>query len=289
VTQPLFQRIVKLTIAPPIAGTFRTQPTQSAMVISDLRVKFKIVKTLRKEPNHSTVEVYNLNATSRGQLQGKGARVWLEAGYGTTLAQAFVGDVRYIDHRKEGASDWLTKMELGDGERAFVNGRVKASFRRGTTKADILKALAQQSGWELGNISDFYASLGQPALSGFVAWGTANREIDRLLRSQGLTFSVQDGSIQILPLTGYTPAAAVLIDEAHGMIGSPEAGSAPSKGKARILKVKCLLDPDKIKLKPGQRIALQSLAHKGTHVIQKIEFDGDTFADNWYAELEVQA
>lgn len=288
-TQQLFNRRVKLTIAPPVAGTFNTQKTQSAMVISDLRVRFKIVRNLRKEPNHSKIEVFNLNGASRGQLQGKGARVWLEAGYDTQLAQAFVGDVRYIDHHKEGASDWLTSLELGDGERAFVHGRVKASFKKGTTKADILKALATQSGWDLGNIKDFYASLGQPALSGYVAWGTANREIDRLLRSQGLTFSVQDGAIQILPLVGYTPAAAVLIDEAHGMIGSPEAGSAPHKGKPRILKVKCLLDADKIKLRPGQRISLQSQAHKGVHIIQKIELDGDTYGDNWFAEMEVQA
>jgi hypothetical protein len=286
-SQQLFNRVVKLTIAAPIAGTFRTQPTQSAMVVRDLRVRFKISKSLRKEPNHSKIEVYNLNETSRGQLQGKGSRVWLEAGYGTTLAQAFAGDVRFIDHVKE-HSDWVSKFELGDGERAYVNGRVNKSFKAGTTKADVLKALAAQSGWDLGNITDFYASLGQKYLSGYVAWGNANREIDRLLRSQGLTFSVQDGAIQILPLTGYTPAAAVLIDEAHGMIGSPEAGSAPHKKKARTLKVKCLLDPDKIRLKPGQRISLQSAQYKGTYIIQKLEMNADTHGNEWEADLEVK-
>lgn len=287
-SQQLFNRVVKLTIAPPLPGNFRGAKTQSAMVVQDLRVRFKITKTLRKEPNTSKIEVYNLNETSRGQLQGKGARVWLEAGYSNKLAQAFVGDVRYIDHHKDNA-DWISKFELGDGERAFVHGRVNKSFKAGTTKADILKALAQQSGWDLGNISDFYASLGQKYLSGYVAWGRANQEIDRLLRSQGLTFSVQDGAIQILPLAGYTPQAAVLIDEAHGMVGSPEAGSAPTKGKARILKVKCLMDSDKIKLRPGNRISLQSQAHKGVYVIQKIELDGDTHSDPWYCELEVKA
>ncbi len=285
--QQLFHRVVKLTIAPPVPGTYRTQKTQAAMVVSDLRVKFKVTKNLRKEPNQSKIEVYNLNQVSRGQLQGKGARVWLEVGYGTVLAQAFVGDVRFIDHFRENA-DWVTKLELGDGERAYVNGRVNASFRAGTTKADILKKLAQQSGWDLGNITDFYASLGQKVGAGYACWGTANREIDRLLRSQGLTFSVQDGSIQILPLAGYTPRAAVLIDENHGMVGSPEGGSAPHKGKARTLKVKCLLDADKAKLKPGDRVSVQSEQHKGVYVVQKINFEGDTHGDNWFAEMEVR-
>ena len=287
--QQLFNRRCKLTIAPPIAGTFRTQPTQSAMVITDLRVKFKIIKTLKKEPNHSQIEVYNLNAVSRGQLQGKGARVWLEAGYDTQMAQAFVGDVRFIDHLKDHGtgSDWLTKMELGDGERAFVHGRVNKTFAAGTTKADVLKTVAKASGWDLGNITDFYASLGQKNLNGFVAWGRANEVIDKLLRSQGLTFSVQDGAIQILPLRGYTAKAAVLIDENHGMIGSPEFGSAPTKKKRRMLKIKCLMDADKIRLRPGDRISLQSIVHQGVCSIQKVELDGDTYGDNWFTELEV--
>lgn len=286
-SQPLFNRVCKLTIAPPVPGTFATTKTQSAMVISELRVKGKITKTLRKEPNQSKIEVYNLNQVSRGQLQGKGARVWLELGYGTVLAQAFVGDVRFIDHFKE-RQDWVTKLELGDGVRAYVNGRANCSFKAGTTKADILKKLVQQSGWDLGNIKDFYASLGQKCLSGFAAWGTANREIDRLLRSAGLTYSVQDGAVQILPLTGYTPKLAVLIDEDHGMVGSPEAGSAPHKGKARTLKVKCLLDADKVKLKPGDRVSVQSMNYKGAYVIQKLDLDFDTHGESWYAELEVK-
>jgi hypothetical protein len=253
------------------------------MVVTDLRVRFKISKTLRKEPNHSKVEVYNLNETSRGQLQTKGERVWLEAGYGTTLAQLFVGDVRFVDHVKEGA-DWISKFELGDGERAYAHGRVNASFKKGTTKADILKKLVAQSGWETGNVADFYASLGQKALSGYVAWGNANREIDRLLTAAGLTFSVQDGAVQILPLTGYTPQSAVLVDEDHGMVGAPEFGSAPTKGKKRTLKVRTLLNPQI--LKPGQRIMLKAKVHTGTLVIQKLEFDGDTFGDDWYQTME---
>jgi hypothetical protein len=280
-----WDRLVKLTIAPPAPGSFKTNPTQSAMVISELRVKFKIVKTLKKEPNRSQIEVYNLNQLSRGQLQAKGCRVWLEAGYVGNIDKVFVGDVRFIDHHKDqSGTDWITRLELGDGERAFVHGRVNKSFRAGTTKADILKALVQQSGWDLGNVSDFYASLGQKELSGYVAWGQANREIDRLLRSQGLTFSVQNGAVQILPLVGYTPQAAVLIDEDHGLIGSPEWGSAPTKGKKRTLKIKTLLNT-KI-TKPGQRVMLKSAAHTGTVVIQKLEYDCDSYGDNWFQEIE---
>lgn len=282
----MYDRKVKLTVAPPVAGTFTRVNQQMAMVIADLRVKFKVTKTLRKEPNNSEIEVYNLSPNSRGVLKDKGVRVWLEAGYGTALGQLFVGDCRFCQHYRDkgNGTDIITKFELGDGERAFAHGRVNASFKGGTTKADILKKLAQQSGWDLGNIADFYASLGQKQLQGHVAWGKANKAIDDLLRSAGLTYSVQDGKIQILPLTGYMPQPAILLDSDHGLIGSPEFGTAEKKGKARTLKVKSLLQAD---LKPGGRINLQAEVQKGVFVIQKVEHVGDNYGGDWFSNCEV--
>ena len=291
--QLLFDRKVKLTIAPPLPASvtgsarFKTPRTQTAQVITELRVKFKVIKSLRKEPNHSEIEVYNLNDTSRKLLQGKGCRAWLEAGYGTSLTQIFSGDVRYVDHHTDKA-DWITKLELGDGERAAAHARVSGSYRKGTSKADILKDYAAQSGLDLGNVGDFYQSLSGKVLgAGWAAEGLAAKEIDRLLKSVGLTWSIQDGGIQILAAQGYTPALAPLIDEDHGMIGSPEMGSAPTKSKPRVLKVK-VLGFGTPAYRPGSRINLQSRAHKGVFRIVKVEYEGDTHSEDWHSVLEVQ-
>ena len=281
--QLLFGRAVKLTIAPPLKGTFKTQPrTQTAMVIEELRVKFHVVKTLRPEPNTGSVEVYNLSDNSRRQLQGKGARCWLEAGYKTTVAQIFVGDVRYIEHKRDGC-DWVTKLELGDGERAYKHGRVNASFKAGTRRADILKMLANQSGLDLGNVQAAYADLQTQEVSGFVAFNSAGEALTKALGAWGLEWSIQSGAIQILPKKGYVPAPAIQLDDSHGLIGAPESGSPLHKGGPHTLKFKSLLQAQIV---PGKRIALQSMAQAGVFVAQKVEHDGDTMGGSWETTVE---
>ena len=280
----LFDRRVKLTIAPPVAGTFKTAKTQSALVVEDLRVVFKVKKSLRKEPNTGNIEVYNLNAQHRALLQEKGARCWLEAGYaGSPLTQYFSGDVRYIDHKREKA-DWVCKLELGDGEQAYKYGHCNGSFGPGTKDADIVKWIAQTSGWDLGNVNSMLSSIPGAQVNGYCVYGSPAKALTDVLAGHGLSWSIQDGGVQILPLAGYLAGRAVQVDEAHGLVGSPEFGSAPKKGKPRTLKVKVLLQPG---LFPGDRINLNSQAKSGVFTIQKGEYSGDSYGGDYYAQLEV--
>jgi hypothetical protein len=74
---------VRLTIGKePPTGDFKAQPP-TALVLTGLRVVFKIEKSIRPEPQKASFTVYNLSGKSRGQLAGKRNRVILEAGYPT--------------------------------------------------------------------------------------------------------------------------------------------------------------------------------------------------------------
>lgn len=277
----MFDRKVKLTVAPPTTG-FKAK-TQNALVFTDLRITFNIKKSLRKEPNTGDITVYNLNSNSRAQLQDKGCRCWFEAGYGTSLSKYFEGDVRFISHKRDKA-DWVTKLELGDGERAFKHGHANKSFAGGTKNRDIIQWLAQTSGWDLGNVNALLASIPGSQLNGYSVFGRPEAALTDILQSQGLTWSVQDGAIQILPLAGYVASSVVQLDEEHGLIGSPEFGSAPQKGKPRMLKVKALLQPG---LFPGARINLVSQAKSGVFVIQTVDYVGDSYGGDFCADCEV--
>jgi hypothetical protein len=286
----LWDRRAKLTIAPPVRGSLKTAKTQNAIVIEQLRVTFKITKTLRKEPNHSKIIVYNLAESTRKQLQGKGVRIWLEAGYapnpGTaaTVSQIFVGDARFVEHHRDPKGiDWVSEFEVGDGERIYAHGRVNASFKGGTSRAAVLKTIVQQSGWDLGNLDAILPDLQQPCLNGYSAYGPAWQEIDRILTPMGLSWSIQDGAIQVLPKAGYTPVAAIQLDADHGLIGAPEFGSPPTKARPRTLKVKSLLQAQIV---PGRRINLVSAAHRGVITVRKVEHDADTHGKQWYSEIE---
>jgi hypothetical protein len=288
----LFDRRVKLTIAPPAPGL--KVKMQSAIVIEQLKVKFKVVKNLRKEPNTGEITIWNLAPTTRAQLQAKGCRVWLSAGYAPapgqpgTVSQIFQGDARFIQHTREGA-DWLTKIELGDAERAFKHSRANSSHKGGTTRASVLSKVAKSAGWDPGDLSLAvnYPELQDVLQNGYAAHGPTVKVIDDLLKPKGFTWSLQNGGLQILPLKGYMPAPAVQLDSDHGLIGSPAFGSSQTKGKAQTLQIKSLLQPG---LDPGQRIYLVSAAFKGTLVIQKTTLTGDSEGSSdgkeWYAELE---
>jgi hypothetical protein len=279
----LFDRRCRLVIAPPVLGSLKLVKTQQAFTVEDLKVKFKLAKSLRKEPNTGTIEVWGLNADHRGLLKGKGARCWLEAGYQSGTFQLFGGDIRFPGHRHDGP-EWISKLELGDGERAYRYGRCNVAFKAGTSKYDALKELARQSGWDLGNVPDFAASLGiEQYTNGYSASGSVVGAIDEVLNGQGLSWSIQNGKIQILPLTGYIPSSAVLLDADHGLIGSPEYGASQKPGTVPSLKVKALIQPG---LDPGKLINLVSEEHRGIFIIQKVDIDGDSEGGDWYCACE---
>src|SRR5690349_10835990 len=99
--EALFRRKVKLIVAAPLDSDYKSISVQTTE-ITDLRVQFKVVKTLGKEPNTCEITVTNLSAHTRGQLPGKGAKVVLQAGYEQTLSQIHFGDATLIESRREG-------------------------------------------------------------------------------------------------------------------------------------------------------------------------------------------
>ena len=285
---PLFHRQIKLTIAPPMPGTFTRVKTQEALVVTDLRITAKITKTLDKTPNDGTVTVYNLNPDHRSQFQGKGCRVWLEAGYSAvqgqpgTVSQVFVGDVRFAQSKREGV-DWLTVLELGEGERAYKHSRVSLGVKAGQTRAAILKQVVKQAGWDLGDVDLLLPELQQTVLNGWSHHGPAWQAMDALCKPRGLSWSIQNGAIQVLPPKGAMPTPAIVLDSAHGLVGSPAFGSAPTKSKARTISIKALLQPD---LCPGRLIALSSAAFTGPVVAQKVVIDLDSWGGPFFSDCE---
>lgn len=247
-----------------------------------MRVQFKIEKSDKKEPNTSQIVVSNLSPTRRSSLQKVGVKVLLEAGYKETgVTRLFSGDVRTIDHVRNGA-DWDTTMKLGDGERAWRFARVNESFGAGTRVADALKRIAQSMGLDLGNVDTQAAAINTIFDQGYAACGSAARAFDRIVTSLGKTWSVQDGALQILDPYQALDLPIPEISKSSGMIGSPEMGSPPAKGKPALLKVKSLL----IATKPGAKVKVVSERYNGYVRVAKCTFEGDSHGGDWYTSIE---
>lgn len=256
--------------------------------VDGLRCVFRVSKSLTKDPNTLDLKIYNLSERTRAGMKSKGAPVIVSAGYAENAGVIFSGDTRTIDHGRDGA-DWVTHVQCGDGERAYQFARFTESFAPGTAVTDVIMAAAKKTGLNLGNLVATM-NTGDRGLShfkhGYAAHGRACAELDKLLASVGLTWSIQDGAIQVLKGGAPAQGFATLLSPETGMIGSPDHGTPDKKGKPSVLKVKTLLQPQ---IRCGGRVEVRSSGVKGQFRVEKVEHTGDTDGGDWYTSIEAKA
>lgn len=253
------------------------------LAVEGLRTVFKIEKTLEKHPNTAEIAVYNLAEKSRRSMQRKGAPVLLQVGYETaTQAIIFTGDARLIEHKVEGP-DWITKIESGDAERAIAGAHMSESFAEGTRVLDIVGAAVREMGIDPGNIYARASELQRTMASGYTAHGRASQVLASVLAGEGFTFSIQNGRLQILKPAESSTETVFVLNSRSGLVGSPEHGTPPKKGKPATLKITSLLLPT---LAPGRRVQVDALATKGLYKIEKLTHRGDTHGGEWLTEME---
>jgi hypothetical protein len=257
--------------------------TVGTVQIDGLRIEFKIAQSDKPEPNGSEIRVYNLSETTRGQIQDQTLPVTLEAGYGDDISQIFAGDIR-----KDGVSisrmgpDWVTTLKSLDGGEAYANSRIQESFAAGTKLTPVLKKLAQSAGVGLGNAlkkisnGDVSGALTE-FTDGVTLSGRSSKEMERMFRSSGYDYSVQDGQLQVTSIGGATDQTAILLSADTGLIGSPEPGA---KG---LTKIKSLLQPI---IRPRRKVRLETELLSGFYVVRRVMHTGDTHGEPWFSEME---
>lgn len=282
----LFKRGMTLTIAKPVEGTF-TDEQPNAILIKDLRVSFSIEKALTEDPNDCKATIYNLSAATRAELQAKPLRVRLEAGYDGVLRQIFIGDLRRAFSKHEGTA-WVTELELGDGERAIQNARVSRSFRAGVSAKTVLAEAARSMGLKVPTSGGDAKALAAQFAGGVSVSGRSADAMTKLLTPRGMSWSVQDGELQVLKKGEARTEDAIIVSQATGMIAVPEFGTPKKAGEPATLTVKMLLYPE---IKPGQLLRVESASFAarggaGLFRARRIVHTGDTEGADWYTEIE---
>lgn len=263
--------------------------------IEFLRCSFKVKKSLKADPNTAEIKVTNLSPASRANMRKRGARVVLLAGYAETVAQVFAGDARMIDHRKD-PTNWTTIIQCGDGERAYSLNRFAKSYKKGTEVKQVIRDIVDALKVGKGNLDAAMEKVSGQFLTGFAANGNAATELEQILSARGMTFSIQDGKLQILAERETTKTITVL-NKGSGLIGSPEFvtpdppknGVAPDPTKGShptqpYLKIKTLLQPQ---IKPGGKVKVESANVQGQlYRAETVVHTGDTAGGEWYTEIE---
>jgi hypothetical protein len=262
----------------------RWRITVGTLQSSEIDVRFKVTRTLTTAPGTAEVELFNLTTDHRREIhQARLPLVRIEAGYRDAMPMLFQGDGRRVDVTRDGA-DWVTKVTAGDGEHAIRTARVSRSFGPDTQLQGVVQAIADAMGVGSGNVVEQLRGRGLDRLGdtfpeGLVLSGLAAVQLSAMLRSAGLTWSVQDGVLQVIPRGGALTRTAVRLTPDTGLIESPEVG------KSRVVTARALLIPD---LVPGQLVQLESRVVAGLYRIEKAEYAADTRGDDWTASLELR-
>lgn len=288
-TARFFKRIVRVTTfreSVPVNPTkFQVSRSTNTLEITDLRVQFKINRTLTKHPNACDVTITNLSTETRTDLETKPLLVQLDAGYeDDALRLMYTGDLRF-GMTKESGPNWETLLQLGDGDCMHRWARVNKSYSPGTSVRTVLRDCARSMGFELPDNLASDKSLDQAFGTGTTAHGPSRDEFTRLLAPFGYHHSYQNGVLRILRDDEATPGGPILIGEDFGMIGTPEFGSPPRSGKPPHITVKMLLYPE---ISPGCTVDLRSKVKNGLFRVESVRHEGDTHGQAWHTTLEIK-
>lgn len=286
---PLFDKKVQITLAKPVKGSYsKTEP--NAIVVTGLRMSFKIEKKLQKNPNKAAVVIYNLAPQTRALVEKKPLHVRLDAGYGNNIHRLWVGDMTFSSSRFNNV-DWITEIEIANGERAFNYARCNRSYKSaqggsGTTTLDLINEVAHSMEMSVVVRDDVKAALRGAELSQAMSIrGPAYKTLDRVLSANGLEWSIQDSQIQILRPEQLRNDQAHVINQSTGMIGTPEYNAPKKPGEKAVLKLKMLLHAG---LVPGQKIQVESETISGVFRLEAVTHTGDTFTDEFFSEIEAK-
>lgn len=280
--------------------------TVDTIKTTDLDIKYKVEKSTQDKPNTCELSVWNLTKDQRSQLEEllpptkqvskfdkakireaarkqatKGIPTKIEVGYGDDLEMIWLGDLRNVNSVQE-HSDWVTKLESGDGEKAYQNARVNVSFGPKTPVDTALRAIARTMGVGEGNLEQVVAKLragGKLYPQGTVMSGPAREHMIDFCRSADLDWSIQDGALQFIDKGKALAGRSVRIAADTGMLGSP---TVDVDG---LMKVKTLHVTG---LRPGGLIVLEAARMQGGYKIEKLTYEGDSSGDEWTIEIEAQ-
>lgn len=242
--------------------------------LHDLKIGFNITKSLSSSQNTATIEIWNLAEASRNALGKELDDITLEAGYlpptgGGNVGIIFKGQIRDVEHTRQGP-DIITTLSCGEGDKAFRKATIAKTYPAGTkveTVVEDIYAQLEAEGIDRGEwkFPDELPPFKRP----YTVCGGCKRELDNIGRGKDFYWSVQNGTMEIIPGDGYI-GDVVILSPQTGLIDVPTITDNGVKAKA-------LLNPE---IRPNRRVQIKSEvlemnAENGEYRVSECTYAGD--------------
>lgn len=273
--------------------------------LSELRFKFETRQHDTQSPNTLYVRVYNLSDSTVRKIQGEFTTITLQAGYETgNFGILFQGTIKQFMRGRERNVDSYLDIWAADGDEFYNFGLLNQTIAAGSTPEQVLAAIFQQNSTDgkLPYATDVNGLVGgipaQSLARGKVLWGMSRDYARDWSNKYGFRWSIQNGQVVIVPVTGYRPGEAVKLSSTTGLIGIPEATADGVRARTLLnplIRVGCLVQIEQADINTltvvqqgltytGLSAAAQTTA-AGFYRVLVSETEGDTRGQQWYTDL----
>lgn len=276
----------------------------TAIDVSQLRFKFFIRRGDIQTPNTADIRVYNLAPNTAKKIEKEFTRLILQGGYEGSFGVLFDGTIKQVRRGREQQTETYLDITAADGDEAYNYSVTALSLAAGQTSPktqieSIIKGMAVH-GVKKGYVPDSVSA--QPLPRGKAIYGMSRDVLRRQSENVGSSWSIQDGKVDVVPLTAYTPAAEIpVISALSGMIGQPEQTSNGIRIKAlinplfrvgQVIKIdnKSILQ-QRYSTATGQQAQnfysqlSAKLDDDGYYYVMVAEHYGDTRGNAWYTDM----
>lgn len=277
--------------------------------LSNMRFSFDIKAMDVESPNNAAIRVYNLSHDTEVRIRNEFSRVVLQAGYDNSFGKVFDGTIKQFRVGRLSSTDTYLDILAADGDLAYNWALVSRSLAAGSTVGDRIKASVDAMEKEGVQGSQVLLNLTGGVLPrGKVLFGLPRVYMNQCARTSRSTWSIQNGQVKVIPLSGFLPDEVVVLNGQTGLIGRPEQ-------TVDGIRARCLINPNiqvggrvqidnkainqTLQQTPGaapvpynQWAGLQILANIATDGIYRvlvIEYEGDTRGQPWYMDLVLLA
>jgi hypothetical protein len=186
----------------------------------------------------------------------------------------FTGDIITYRFGKERNVDSYLELIAADGDSFYNQTVVSFTVPAGSTPAQQVGPLINAGGIDASQATtDLLNETGGIVknIRGKVSFGLARLAMNNVARNLGTRWSIQNGVLTLVPITGYLPGTVININSSTGMIGTPE---ATDQGVI----VRCYINP---LIQIGQAVQLLTSDIQQTLVVQS-ELAGASITSNQF-------
>ncbi len=256
-----------------------------------LHINFSVEKGNKESNNTATVKFWNLGSATIAEIKKKNAVLELRAGYGNNLPLILAGNISKAITEQENAN-MVTTIDVVDGLVATRDTYVSISYGSKTSGLQIIESAANSMGVSYLISEDARKKLKQKLFTnGYSAVGAAKTVLKKVCGTCGLSWSIQNGVLQIVVIGSPITTQAYILSANTGLLGVPKEitiGSSSKdsqkqdeqKGYEVRYFMNCAIGVDDL-------VMLDSKKAKGFFKVNNIAISGDNFDGEWTCTAQI--